>query len=70
MDSRLTSNKVSNQDLDLQMLTYEQVAYIDKLLKSVDGYGEIRLIVKKRELKFIQKVESYKAWDYHGNEQP
>jgi len=69
MNSRLTSNEASNQDLDLQILTHEQVAYIDKLLKSVDGYGEIRLIIKKRELKFIQKVESYKAWDYHGNEQ-
>ena len=69
MNSRLISNKASNKDLRLQMLTYEQVAHIDKLLKSVGDYGEIHLVIKKRELKFIQKVESYKAWDYHGNEQ-
>ena len=69
MNARLIPNKASNKDLHLQMLTYEQVAHIDKLLKSVGDYGEIHLIIKKRELKFIQKVESYKAWDYHGNEQ-
>jgi putative heme iron utilization protein len=48
--------------LDIQMLTVEQVQRIDGLLSEVGEYGEVHLIVQKGELRYINKVESYKAW--------
>lgn len=50
-------------DYQLKMLTPEQVKRIDELLLSVGEYGEVRLIVQKRELRYLNRVESYKAWD-------
>ena len=46
----------------LKKLTVEQVEQIDELLSSLGEYGEIRLIVQRGELKYINKVESHKAW--------
>jgi len=48
--------------LDLRLLTPEQVQRIDQLLGDVGEYGEVHLIVQKGELRYINKVESYKAW--------
>ena len=48
--------------LDLHLLTTEQVQRIDELLAEVGEYGEVHLIVQKGELRYINKVESYKAW--------
>ncbi len=48
--------------LELRLLTAEQVQRIDKLLAEVGEYGEVHLIVQKGELRYINKVESYKAW--------
>lgn len=48
--------------LELKKLNLEQVRRIDALLASLGDYGEIRLIVQHGELRYINKVESYKAW--------
>jgi hypothetical protein len=47
----------------LQFLTADQVIQIDKILAAVGQYGEVHLVVQKGELRYINKVESYKAWD-------
>ena len=49
--------------LQLKKLTVEQVAQIDALLASLGEYGEVHLILQRGELKYINKVESHKAWD-------
>jgi hypothetical protein len=45
----------------LDRLTVEQIQQIDRLLVSLDGYGEIRLIIEHGVLKYINKMESHKA---------
>lgn len=50
------------QRLNLRLLSAEQVQRIDELLSEVGEYGEVHLIVQKGELRYINKVESYKAW--------
>ncbi|HJR79151.1 MAG TPA: hypothetical protein VJ821_03695 [Anaerolineales bacterium] len=47
----------------LKKLTVEQVEQIDELLSLLGEYGEIHLIVQRGVLKYINKVESHKAWD-------
>jgi len=47
----------------LKFLTPEQILRIDELLCMVGEYGEVHLIVQKRELRYINKVESFKAWN-------
>ena len=49
-------------DLELKKLNVEQVRRIDALLASLGDYGEIHLIVQHGELRYINKVESYRAW--------
>ena len=44
----------------LEMLTLQQIIMIDNLLKSLGQFGEVHLIVSHGELRFINKVESYK----------
>jgi hypothetical protein len=51
---------------ELQFLTRDQVARIDALLASVGEYGEIHLIVQRGQLRYINRVESYKAWTDDG----
>ena len=48
--------------LGLRKLTVEQVEQIDELLSSLGDYGELHLIVQRGTLKYINKVESHKAW--------
>jgi hypothetical protein len=50
------------KSLRLKMLTVTQIEQIDKLLSSLGEYGEIHLIVQRGVLKYINKVESHKAW--------
>ena len=45
----------------LEMLTLQQIVMIDNLLKSLGQFGEVHLIVSHGELRFINKVESYKV---------
>lgn len=48
--------------LRLEKLTVEQLRQVDELLSSLGEYGEVQLIVQHGELKYINKVESRKAW--------
>ena len=50
-------------NLRLEFLTPEQVTRIDKVLATVGEYGEVHLIIQKGELRYINRVESYKAWN-------
>jgi hypothetical protein len=43
-------------------LNLEQVKQIDEALASIGDYGEVHLILQRGELKYINKVESQKAW--------
>ena len=49
--------------LGLQKLSLEQIKRIDALLASLGEYGEVHLVVQHGELRYINKVESYKAWN-------
>jgi hypothetical protein len=52
----------SQDGLHLKKLSIDQIKRIDALLASLGDYGEIHLIVQHGELRYINKVESYKAW--------
>ena len=56
--------------LDLKKLSLDQIRRIDALLASLGDYGEIHLIVQHGELRYINKVESYKAWKDDEKKQP
>lgn len=47
----------------LKKLTREQIEQIDRMLASLTDFGEVRLIVQHGELRYINRVESQKAWD-------
>ena len=49
-------------ELGLKKLNVDQVKRIDALLASLGDYGEIHLIVQHGELRYINKMESYRAW--------
>ncbi len=49
-------------DMRLKALTPEQVERVNELLTSIGDYGEIHLIIQRGELRYINKVESYKVW--------
>jgi hypothetical protein len=49
-------------DLGLRKLTLEHIKHIDELLAAVGEYGEVRLIVQRGELRYINKVQSFKVW--------
>jgi hypothetical protein len=53
--------------LDLKKLSLEQIQRIDALLASLGDYGEIHLIVQHGELRYINRVESYRAWNDDKN---
>jgi hypothetical protein len=55
-------NQSARQPLQLKKLTLEQVLRIDEILDSLGEYGELHLIIQRGELRYINKVESFKAW--------
>jgi len=48
--------------LKIKRLTLEQIRHIDQVLASLCDYGEVHLVVQRGELRYINKVESFKAW--------
>lgn len=48
--------------LKLKKLTGQQVEQIDELLALLEEHGEVRLIVQRGVLKYINKVEKDKSW--------
>ena len=47
---------------ELRMLDLDQVRQIDEMLASVGDYGEVHLVIQNGELRYINRVESHKAW--------
>lgn len=45
----------------LKKLSPDQVRQIDEALDAVGDYGEVHLIVQRGELRYVNKVESFKA---------
>ncbi len=56
--------------LGLKKLNAQQIEQIDKALESVGDYGEVHLIVRHGQLKYINRVESHRAWDSFGDDKP
>ncbi|HJR79150.1 MAG TPA: DUF2292 domain-containing protein [Anaerolineales bacterium] len=48
--------------LKLKKLSLEQIKRIDEVLASLCEYGEVHLVVQHGEIRYINKVESFKAW--------
>lgn len=68
MDSQSSNGKSGLvAALKLKRLTLEQVRRIDEMLDAVGEYGEVHLIVQRGELRYMNKLESYKAWDDNHN---
>jgi hypothetical protein len=55
--------------LALKFLNPSQVRRIDDLLSQLGEYGELHLIIQHGELRYINKVESYKAWKTEDDSQ-
>lgn len=53
---------VNSSSLRLKRLSPAQVQRIDDFLDSVGDYGEVHLIIQSGELRYINTVESHKAW--------
>ncbi len=58
MDNRISSHN----NLKLKKLTAEQIQQIDDFIASLGEYGEVHLVVQRGQLKYINKMESHKAW--------
>jgi hypothetical protein len=52
----------SFQALKLKKLNLDQIRRIDAVLASLGEYGEVHLVIKHGELRYINKVESFNAW--------
>jgi hypothetical protein len=50
-------------DLKLRLLSLEQVRRIDEMLASLGDYGEVHLVIQHGQLRYINRVESHKAWN-------
>ena len=50
------------QSFKFEKLTLEQIRHIDQVLASLGDYGEVHLVVQHGELRYINKLESFKAW--------
>ncbi len=62
-DNNSLSRTQLPSNLILTKLTLEQVKQIDEMLIDVGEYGEVHIIVQRGELRYINKVESYKLWN-------
>lgn len=52
----------------LKKLNEQQIRQIDMALESVGDYGEVHLIVQHGQLKYINRVESHRAWDSYDED--
>ncbi len=57
-----TPKNVLPEGFRLKFLSEEQLRKIDDLLDQLGEYGELHLIIQRGELRYINKVESFKAW--------
>ena len=68
MDASSESQDGTVQPLRLKKLTLENVKEIDEMLASLGDYGEVRLVVQHGELRYINKMESFKAGKNETNQ--
>jgi hypothetical protein len=54
--------------LKLYKLSLEHIKRIDEMLDDLGEYGELHIIVQRGELRYINKVESYKFSDSEGGQ--
>src|SRR5512140_2413718 len=54
----------------LKKLNEQQIRQIDLALDAVGDYGEVHLIVRHGQLTYINRVESHRAWDSYGQDEP
>jgi len=54
----------------LKKLTSEQIEQIDDFIVSLGDYGEVHLVIQHGELRYINKVESHKAWNDRDGHKP
>jgi hypothetical protein len=57
------SDQVRSFALSLKVLSCCQVQQIDDMLSEMGAFGELRLIKKKGQVRFIEKVESFDLLD-------
>jgi hypothetical protein len=62
-DQEASANNQIPPDLRLAKLTLDQIKRIDELLTQIGEYGELHIIIERGDLRYINKVESYKFWD-------
>lgn len=55
--------------LKLYKLTLEYIKRIDEMLDELGEYGELHIIVQKGQLRYINKVESYRLINKEDREQ-
>ena len=67
MTDQETSNK-SSFLANLVKLTLSHILKIDKKLTEVGDYGEVRIVVQRGKLRYINKVESDKFEDREDEE--
>lgn len=56
--------------LRLQRLTADQVQQIDDIIASLGEFGEVHLVIQHGRLKYINKMESHKAWKDEDGRDP
>ncbi len=61
-DNSFDHSNLSANKLNLKKLTAEQIQQIDDFIASLGEYGEIHLVIQRGQLKYINKMESHKAW--------
>jgi hypothetical protein len=59
--SSLNPARLASSSHKSKALTREQIQQINDCLLAIGDYGEIHLIVQRGELRFINKLESYKV---------
>lgn len=62
-DQEKMSRVFLSMDMELLKLNPEQIKRIDEMLAEVGEYGEVHIIVQRGELRYINKVESYRLWN-------
>ena len=59
--SQSGSERPAGLEARLRVLTADQVLRIDDLLDAIGEYGEVRLVVQRHQLRYINQVQSYKV---------
>ena len=49
-------------ELNLRKLDIARVIRIDEMPDSLGDYGEVHLVIQHGQLRYINRVESHKAW--------